>query len=265
MILDVYAEQIRSARAVFLDWDGCLVQDGALLPGADRFLDQVGSRAWILSNNSTDFAQAFADLLGGKGVAFPTERILLAGELAVDLVANRWPGAKVHMVSASRMKAKARQQGLVVDVHGDEAEVVLLLRDTRFTYSRLTRAVCALRRGARLVVANTDRTHPAGKDGVVPETGALLAAIAACVDLSTIEVEVFGKPEPLLFQSALQRAGAQAHDAVMIGDNPETDVAGAERLGIPAICVSRAAGVTVGDLADALEQPLATSRGHAIR
>jgi ribonucleotide monophosphatase NagD (HAD superfamily) len=113
-----------------------------------------------------------------------------------------------------------------------------------------------LRRGARLVVANTDRTHPT-RTGVVPETGALLASIAACVDLDRVEVQIVGKPGPLLFRTALERAGLSPAEAVMIGDNPETDVAGAEQLGIPAICLSHETGVTIETLAQAL-----TARPH---
>jgi 4-nitrophenyl phosphatase len=150
------------------------------------------------------------------------------------------------------MKARARALGLQIDAQGKSSEVVLLMRDTRFSYAKLARAVGALRRGARLVVSNTDRTHPADGGGVVPETGALLAAIVACVDLSRLEVEVFGKPAPNLFQTALARAGVAPHEAVMIGDNPETDIAGAERLGLPTITLAPPDGVTLETLAGAL-------------
>jgi 4-nitrophenyl phosphatase len=252
MQIEACAQRIRRSRAVFLDWDGCVSQDGALLPGAARFLNHVGDRTWILSNNSTDIPQAFVDLLANGGVRIGPERILLAGEYAVALVAARSPESAVHMVAGARMKALARRRGLILDAVGDSAEVVLLLRDTRFSYARLNRAVAALRRGAQLVVANTDRTHPSGH-GVVPETGALLAAIAACVDLSKVDVEIVGKPSPLMFDHALKLAGVTPDEAIMIGDNPETDVAGAERMGIPAICLSPADGITLAALADALD------------
>src|SRR3989338_3741092 len=43
------------------------------------------------------------------------------------------------------------------------------------------------------------------------------------------------KPHPLVFQTALERAGAKKEESIMIGDNLHTDVMGASRAGIQAI------------------------------
>ena len=47
------------------------------------------------------------------------------------------------------------------------------------------------------------------------------------------------KPHPSIFQSALAQAGASADEAVMVGDSLDHDIAGARRLGMRAILVSR--------------------------
>jgi 4-nitrophenyl phosphatase len=91
-----------------------------------------------------------------------------------------------------------------------------------------------LRRGAALIVANPDRTHPRD-DEVVPETGSLLAAIGACIDLSLVQTSIVGKPAPMLFQRALKVDGAAPDQAVMIGDNLSTDIEGARTVGMTAI------------------------------
>jgi len=49
-----------------------------------------------------------------------------------------------------------------------------------------------------------------------------------------------GKPHPRIYERALEVAGAQAADAVMVGDSPDTDIAGALALGIAAVLVDRA-------------------------
>lgn len=43
------------------------------------------------------------------------------------------------------------------------------------------------------------------------------------------------KPEPLIFQQALEMANVQAHEMVYIGDDPEKDVIGANRAGLRTI------------------------------
>ncbi|MCA0851105.1 HAD hydrolase-like protein [Salipiger thiooxidans] len=93
--------------------------------------------------------------------------------------------------------------------------------------------------GLPLIVANPDLTHP-GEDGPVIETGALLALLHACVPRARSCVA--GKPSAHLFRVALGPVAPDA--AVMIGDNPDTDIAGARRLGIPTIHVGSGAQAT---------------------
>ena len=48
-----------------------------------------------------------------------------------------------------------------------------------------------------------------------------------------------GKPEAAIFQHALDALGIAPGDAVMIGDNLEWDVGGAERVGIAGVWLDR--------------------------
>jgi len=48
-----------------------------------------------------------------------------------------------------------------------------------------------------------------------------------------------GKPDPQIFQMALEKLGTTAQTAVMIGDNLESDIQGAERANIVGITISR--------------------------
>lgn len=43
------------------------------------------------------------------------------------------------------------------------------------------------------------------------------------------------KPHPAIFQAALECVGAEADEAIFVGDNPEADVAGAQASGIKAV------------------------------
>ena len=52
--------------------------------------------------------------------------------------------------------------------------------------------------------------------------------------LCTEEVGV-NKPNPLVFQTALERTNALASKSIMIGDNPETDIKGAQNCGLHTI------------------------------
>ena len=60
--------------------------------------------------------------------------------------------------------------------------------------------------------------------------------LAPHVDVSLIsEVEGVRKPDSEIFARAIQRLGVEAHECVMIGDNPVADVGGALAFGMKAI------------------------------
>ena len=60
------------------------------------------------------------------------------------------------------------------------------------------------------------------------------------------------KPDPRPFEVALSRLGVEAAQCLHVGDDPSTDVAGAEAAGMSALLVDRS-GHTAGSLADLTE------------
>ncbi|MET0241277.1 MAG: HAD hydrolase-like protein [Sphingobium sp.] len=237
------ALQTDRAAAILLDWDGCIATHDVPSDGAIAFLRGVADRVVILSNNSTHLPQDISIILAEKGVDIPAERVLLAGAQAILHLRER--NRTTMLLASTRIRAFARSVGL--PLVRDKPEQVVLMRDTRFTYSKLRQVVTALHEGAHLVVANADRTHPGIGGRPVPETGALLAAIEAC--LPNIEPEVLGKPGPMLFERACALLDARPEDTVMIGDNPDTDAKGAIALGIRSILIGSNTGLSLRDLA----------------
>lgn len=228
-------------RAILCDLDGCLIAGDRVLPGAAAFVARHAARLWIVSNNSTDTAETLSARLAGLGLAVGPERILLAGEAALARIAAERPGARVAFFAAASLRARGRALGLSEAGAGEGApDAILLARDTGFDYQALRRLAALAGAGVPLYVANPDAAHPGPDGGPVPETGALLAALRAVVP--GLAFEMVGKPAPLLFDLALARAGVPAGEAVLVGDNPETDGAGAARAGIAFLCVPPGAG-----------------------
>lgn len=229
------AEEARAvlgaARGILFDLDGTLIRTDEVIDGACEVLAACGPRAVILSNNSSDSADALSLRLAQAGLHVPPERMVLAGIEAVRAVAALRPRGRAMMIASAPLVAHARDLGL--QVTDERPEVVLVARTPAFDYAALERAANAVRAGAEFVVANPDTSHPGADGRLVPETGALAAAISAAAGRAP--QRVFGKPEPDLFHAALARLGLAASEVVMVGDNPETDGAGARRLGIPHI------------------------------
>lgn len=199
----------------------------------------------IVSNNSTQDRDAFTAILRRTGITLPVERIVLAGVETLRHAAAD-PEVPTMLIGSAAMRAAALKRGIhLVD---RAPRRVLLLRDTQFHYARLRQIVDAIGEGAELIVANRDLTHP-GTDGrIVPETGALLAAIIACVGEGAITAEI-GKPGPLLYRRACAVLKIAPADAVMIGDNPDTDIRGARGLGMGSILVGPRGHIGIDQLA----------------
>jgi 4-nitrophenyl phosphatase len=215
-------------RGFIIDLDGTLVREGTVMAGAVALLAQTSGRYVIVSNNSTDTAVGMARRLRRLGLPVQPDRLILAGEHAIRFMVARHAAARVMLIASPAIRMYARRAGLTLVEH--DANFVVLARDERFTYAKLRVAANELQRGARLIVANPDSSHPSANGGVVPETGSLMAAIVACAGVQP--TQTVGKPEDLLFREGLRRLGVAASDVLVIGDNPATDAVGAVRLGM---------------------------------
>lgn len=246
--LDDALEALAGARGVLADWDGCLACGNRLTPAAKRFVAAYRGKLAIVSNNSTDLAEDFAGWIATSGVDILSERIVLAGVETIRQLAANAADKRIMLFASERVRGFARSLGLCLSKTG--ADQVALLRDTQFSYAKLARAVAAIEGGAALIVSNNDARHP-GAEASIPETGALLAALKTAANLDDNDITIVGKPSPRLFELGADALGLDPHECVMIGDNPDTDGAGALALGMTFIDVGAASGLSVGDLIDA--------------
>jgi len=222
------------SRAYLVDLDGTLISGGAPLPFAAKLLQSLGDRVVLLSNDAEHTPGQLSRSLRAMNLHILPERILLAGVTALEVVAREKPGARAMVLASRALRTHARRLGL--ELTDTNVEIVVLGRDRHFSYASLTAAANAVRTGAQLVVANPDLTHPGTNGTVVPETGALLGALLACT--GHVAHRIIGKPELPMFRQALQMLGVANNDAVMIGDNPDTDGRGAHAAGITFVHVN---------------------------
>jgi HAD superfamily hydrolase (TIGR01450 family) len=236
--------RLQDRQGILLDWDGCVALGDK--PHADgiKFVTKFQSRIAIVSNNSTLRPQDICAILKKAGLTFPSERVILAGHQALVRAAQLHKPTLV--LGSLQMKSLARELG--IEQVTRNPEVVVLLRDTRFSYARLHLAINALIKGGQLIVSNPDLSHPGVAGAVVPETGALLASILACVPPHVLRMDVVGKPNAPLFQTACAALGIAATQAIMIGDNPSTDIAGARQYDMESILVSPGSSLNLADL-----------------
>lgn len=233
MTVGRHREILDAAELILIDLDGCLAFGNEPHPAAGAFLARHDGRCAILSNNSTETPEGLARILWGNGLKVDPGRILLAGSLTIDLLVAEHGGCRISLLASEAIRTYARAGGL--RLVSKDAEVVALARDTTLSYDKLGRAIASLCHGAALVVSNPDLTHPGPDQLPVLETGGILQIFKAC--LPGLAFTVVGKPSRTMFEMAVARFGSKAANTVMIGDNPETDGAGAHGAGITPILV----------------------------
>jgi len=101
------------------------------------------------------------------------------------------------------------------------------------TEERQRAALVLLRKGAALVAICADRVYPSprGLEFGVGAMGAMMAYAANATPVYT------GKPERFFFEELCRRLGVAPSRCVLVGDNLESDIAGARGVGMRCVLV----------------------------
>jgi 4-nitrophenyl phosphatase len=205
------------------------------MPGLQEFMGFLRYRSisfMMLTNNSTRTSQQYADKLARMGVEITPAEVLTSGQATARFLARDYPpGTRVHVFGQASLRQAMEEEGFVVADEGVATVVASMDRDV--TYEKLERATRLIRRGARFVATNLDPTSP-GEQGLRPGTGSLIAALATASETKPVAV---GKPEPTMFELAMEAMGAQAKTTAMLGDRVDTDLVGGRRAGCKTIGV----------------------------
>ena len=124
---------------------------------------------------------------------------------------------------------------LVGQARGDFLEDTrFLLGETRsLSFEAITKAIRLIGQGARFISTNPDATGPSA-EGPLPATGAVAAMITKATGRKPYFV---GKPNPMMFRSALNRIDAHSETTAMIGDRMDTDVVAGIEAGLETFLV----------------------------
>ncbi len=206
---------VASVRAVLIDIDGVLTVSWRPLPGAVaalRAIREAGLGVVLVTNTTSRTRASIAATLVDAGFAVSAEDIMTAPAATAAHLA----GARCALLNSGDVREDLAGLALV-DEEGDGAgavpDVVLLGgAGPEFGYAALNRAFGHLQRGARLVAMHRN----------------LYWRTDAGLQL---------KPSRAFFEAALARLGVGPGEALMIGDDIESDVLAAQRLGITGVLV----------------------------
>lgn len=241
---------------VLIDAYGVLVDAHHALPGAAELiahLENTGHPYFVVTNDASRSPAACAARYRALGVPVRGERVITSG-----LLLGRWIrarnliGAEVVVLGpedSERYVADAG--GIVVPLTGDTSGVrgLVLADESGYPFlPHLDEAMSLAMRGLdqgtplALAVPNPDLIYPKGPGRWGMASGTMARAIEGALELRHpgdphARFERLGKPFPPIFEEACSRGGTRS--AVMIGDQLETDIRGANAAGIDSALVTR--------------------------
>jgi glycerol 3-phosphatase-2 len=232
---------------VILDLDGTVWVGGVATPRAPdaiAALRAAGKRIAFVTNDGKRSPEEYVRNLWEIGCTAGVEEIVSVGSVIQYLLATRQRNTSVFVIGSPAIWDHVTAAGHSIanaTPAAEQADVVVVVGHDRFDYAELLTATRAVLNGAELICGGRDRTYPTD-GGVAPGTGALVAALEYATGTRARSV---GKPEPVIFEVALERLGAGR--TLVIGDHLQSDLGGAITAGLDAAIVLT--GVTTPDQA----------------
>ena len=228
---------LRQKRLFLFDLDGVFYRgkERPVKIGGTLVVEKIRSTKrsiFVLTNNSTDTVRTLHRNLLSLGVPIREAEILTSSRLTAELLRDRYGSARYFLVGEKGFDSELVRLGHR-PVAPTEADVVVVGLDRKVTYEKLDEAAKAAKRGAALVASHAASFYMS-RFGAALGPGPLVKAIESA---SGRRATVVGKPSPLMFRIALRKAGCAPGEAVMVGDQLDTDIAGASRAGIASVLV----------------------------
>src|ERR671937_2759605 len=221
--------------AVLIDVDGVLHISREPIDGAAEAVGQLrrdGHRLRFVTNNTVRSRRELAEDIRGLGIELDDDEL------------QTTPRAAAHALAGKRVLALT-MRAIVEDLDGmeivgDHADAVLLggadeTPETNrvFSYMNLARAFAELEAGAELYCLHKNRWWQTSR-GPLLDSGAFVAGLEYA---SGVEATVLGKPSQAYFEAALEALDAEPALTWMVGDDIDSDIAGAQRYGLRTVLV----------------------------
>lgn len=216
------------------DMDGVLVHENNPLPGAAELIHQwveSGTPFLVLTNNSIFTPRDLAARLRASGLEVPEERIWTSALATADFCRSQIPNGSAFVIGEAGLTTALHEAGFVMTE--TDPDFVVVGETRNYSFEAITKAIRLIIGGARFIATNPDATGPSA-DGVLPATGAIAALITKATGKDPY---IVGKPNPMMFRSAMNKIGAHSETTAMIGDRMDTDIVAGIEAGLHTVLV----------------------------
>ncbi len=221
-----------SIKALIVDMDGVLWRQSQPigdLPTVFNKIHQKNLKITLATNNATLTVEQYLQKLASFGVSLLPEQIVNSPQAAAKYMVEHFPRqSSIFVIGKDGLRQELiKHDFLITNDQSHHPVAVVVGMDWDLKYEQLCQATLHLRAGAEFIATNSDRTFPTPQ-GLVPGVGAILALLETASDKKPT---VVGKPDPLMYQIALERMQVSPSECLVVGDRLETDIQGGQQIG----------------------------------
>ena len=218
---------ISSIKAVIFDLDGVLYVSNTPIDGAIEVVKAIRNAGYacrFVTNTSTLSLRSLQQKLKQLGFAVVPSDIISAPQAAIQYLKSQTnPVCRLLLAEDVKQDFSEFQQS-----NTDANFVVVGDIGNAWTYQMLNEVFASLMRGAKLIAIHKNRFWQTDA-GLQMDIGAFIHGLEYA---SNTKAMMIGKPSPDFFNAVLTDLQRQANEVLMIGDDIDSDIGGAQAVGI---------------------------------
>lgn len=221
-------------EAYLIDLDGTMYRGSEKIEEAVTFVKRLKEQQLqylFVTNNSTATREQVAKKLNDFDVPCEPDDVITTSTAAASFLASRYEGKRLYVIGEEGLFTTLDEEGFVIDETSPDHVIVGL--DRSVDYEKFAKACLAVRNGATFISTNEDIALPTER-GFLPGNGALTSVVTTSTGVQPIFI---GKPQSLIVEMALKQLGIEKKQAIMVGDNYNTDILAGIRAGVDTLLV----------------------------
>ena len=214
-------ERMKDYKGFLIALDRTLYRGTEKIDEAVEFVKELERRGLpylFVTNNSTKAPEDVAAHLRELDVPATTEHVFTTSMATASYITDLKENAKIYVIGGEGIRKALTDAGH--EIVEQDADFVVQGLDRDITYEKLAGAALAVRAGAKFIATNGDKALPTER-GLLPGCGSLVSVITVSTG---VEPTFIGKPEGIIMEQALEVLGVPKEEAIMIGDNYDTDI-----------------------------------------
>lgn len=209
-------------KTYFIDLDGTMYRGSQIIEGAKEFIDTLtkrGERFVFLTNNAKRTKRQNVEHMEQMGfTGIREEHFFTSSMAAARYAAAHYEGRNVWYIGQDGLREALEDNGFTVTEQ--DVDLVFVGLDNTGTYEKYSKALDFLLKGAKLIGTNNDRLL-AQPGGFAVGNGSIVAMFEYASGQVSPKI---GKPYAPILEEALKYFQLNADEAVILGDNLETDI-----------------------------------------